>query len=375
MLGYNNSRMNSIRTICCRLEIEPDQVEALERTLSAFAQACNLVAAVRLQTDEKSQFGLHRLCYQQIRQQFSLPANLAVRAIARVAAGKKGELFRSTSVDFDARIFSFRESDWTFSLTTVVGRLRLRAVLGDFQRQALAGQKPSSAQLVQRKERYYLHVQVKTRVAEPAPVEEYLGVDLGLASIATDSTGQQFSGQEVERQRRRRTIARKQYQRKGTRSAKRRLRKMAGRQARYQRQINHIVSKTVVGKAKALGVGIALEDLSGIRNRVERTASRAFRQRLGNWGFYQLRVFVEYKARREGVPVVLVDPAYSSQTCSVCGHCERGNRTTQSLFRCLHCAYSANADENAARNLRAWAVCKPAPKVSTLTGQEQSPWL
>jgi IS605 OrfB family transposase len=107
-----------------------------------------------------------------------------------------------------------------------------------------------------------------------------------------------------------------------------------------------------VAKAKALGVGIAMEDLSGIRDRVEPTASRRFRRQLGNWGFAQLLSFVGYKAKLAGVPVAMVDPRNSSRTCSRCGHCEKANRPDQATFRCKRCGYSTNADINAAENLR-----------------------
>jgi IS605 OrfB family transposase len=107
-----------------------------------------------------------------------------------------------------------------------------------------------------------------------------------------------------------------------------------------------------VAKAKALGVGIAMEDLSGIRDRVEPTVNKRFRRRLGNWGFAQLLSFVEYKAKLAGVPVVKVDPHDSSRTCSKCGHCDKGNRPDQATFRCQHCHHSTDADLNAAENLR-----------------------
>ena len=184
-----------------------------------------------------------------------------------------------------------------------------------------------------------------------------MGVDLGLVNIATDSQGETFSGAEINRNRRRRATARKQHQRKGSKRARRKLKGLSGRQRRFQAAVNHKISKELVAKAKALGVGIAMEDLSGIRDRIEPTATKAFRRRFGNWGFYQLQEFVIYKAKLAGVLVVYVDPAYTSQTCSRCGHCQKGNRKSQAEFYCQHCDYSANADFNAALNLReeAWA--------------------
>jgi putative transposase len=353
----------SIRTISCLLEVSAEQKSALTETMKAFAGACNYILTHSPQ-QKPHRFALHKQFYQTVRNQFGLSANLAQQVIARVAASKKSKAFRSTSVSYDAKIFSFREKDWTFSLNTTQGRIRVLTKLEDFQRKYLTGQKPTSATLVYRKGKFFLNVQVKQTVPDPKPVKDYLGVDLGLTNIAVDSTGEAFSGEQVERNRVRRATARTQYQRTGTKSAKRRLKKMAGRQARFQKHTNHVISKRLIAKAKTLGLGLALENLSGVRGRAEKTASRSLRERIGNWGFYQLRAFIEYKALREGVPVVLVNPAYTSMTCSACGHCEKANRVNQAEFICKTCELSVNADENAARNIRAWAVCKPARKVS-----------
>ena len=67
----------------------------------------------------------------------------------------------------------------------------------------------------------------------------------------------------------------------------------------------------------------------------------------------QLKTFLHYKAKRAGVTLMEVDPRYSSQTCSACGHCERSNRKSQERFCCQCCGLEANADVNAALNLKA----------------------
>lgn len=100
--------------------------------------------------------------------------------------------------------------------------------------------------------------------------------------------------------------------------------------------------------------GIALEDLKGIRDRV--TARRRQRARLGNWPFFQLRSFVEYKARLAGVRVIAVDPANTSHACPECGVIDRANRRSQAEFCCRSRGFSALADHVAARNIRARAV-------------------
>jgi IS605 OrfB family transposase len=141
-------------------------------------------------------------------------------------------------------------------------------------------------------------------------------------------------------------------QKKGTKSAKRLLKKRSGREQRFARDVNHCLSKALVSTAQGTQRGIALEDLQGIRARAGRTVTKRHRRVLHRWSFFQLRAFIAYKAALAGVRVVYVDPAYTSQTCSACGHCERANRTRQAKFLCRSCGFSAHADVNAAVNIR-----------------------
>ena len=93
-------------------------------------------------------------------------------------------------------------------------------------------------------------------------------------------------------------------------------------------------------------MGIALENLKGIRKRV--TVRKGQRYQLHSWAFKDLAQKIWYKARKEGVKVILVDPKYTSQECSSCGHTEKSNRKSQSLFSCESCGYTVHADINAA---------------------------
>jgi IS605 OrfB family transposase len=263
---------------------------------------------------------------------------------------------------YDERIMSFKGLD-RVSLLTLGGRQIIPLVYGEYQAERFDRIK-GQCDLVFRDGKWFLYATIDLPEDPPIEIKEFLGVDLGIVNIATDSTGDFFSGAQVEQNRKRQMTARKQYQRKGTKNAKRRLKLMGGRQRRFQTWTNHNISKQIVGKAKALGFGISMEDLSFIRCRIEDHSSRKFRRRFGNWSFAQLRQFVEYKARLAGVPVVAVDPRNSSRTCSRCGHCEKGNRKNQSEFRCKHCGFSTDADLNAALNLSAWAVRKPASKAT-----------
>jgi putative transposase len=141
---------------------------------------------------------------------------------------------------------------------------------------------------------------------------------------------------------------RRSLQAKGTKEAKRLLKRLSGREQRHMRAINHRISKQLVETAQRTQRQIALEDLTGIRQRTKVRKP----QRYGHhsWSFYQLRQFVAYKAEAAGIALVLVNPAYTSKTCHLCGH--RGHRSGLK-FSCTRCNVIMDADWNAARNIAA----------------------
>jgi IS605 OrfB family transposase len=125
--------------------------------------------------------------------------------------------------------------------------------------------------------------------------------------------------------------------------------------------MNHRISKELVLQAKGTKRAIALEDLTNIRTRTR--FRKAQRNRMGGWAFSQLRLFITYKALMHGVRVILVDPAYTSQTCSDCGTIDKKSRISQAEFVCTSCGYTIHADWNGSINIRKRALVN-APKVS-----------
>jgi IS605 OrfB family transposase len=193
-----------------------------------------------------------------------------------------------------------------------------------------------------------------------------LGVDLGIVQLATDSEGTQYSGEPVrslrQRHRTHSRVLQKRAKKHHSKAAYRRLVRRRRQVSRYQRWVNHNISKRLVETALTSRKALALEDLSGIRER-DNGFGREMRWQLGNWAFDQLRQFVAYKAQRAGVPVVFVDPRDTSRTCSACGSCDKANRKSQSHFCCLECGFEDNADRNAARNIEARATLLTWPMV------------
>ena len=256
---------------------------------------------------------VQKKCYKEIREQFGLSANLAIRAIARVCSALKvpekcHSTFRPTSIDYDARIFSFREWDWTVSLTLLFSRQRLETLPGERQRQELKGCKPGTAVLVKRDGRYFLHVLLTTESPVPIEADDFLGVDLGIANIATDSDGNVHSGANVDQVRRKHNLQRKRLSRKNTKGSKKKIRRMRDKEARFRKHQNHCISKKLVQSAKDTGRGIAFEDLKGIRQRITARGGDA-RNRLSCWAFAQLGLFVVYKAAGSRHPGSLCRPS------------------------------------------------------------------
>lgn len=336
------------------------QRDDLLATMSRFNEAATFAARVGFEAKVYGQVTLHKLAYYQIREKFGLSSQMAVRAIAKAVEcfqrdKTKCPVFRPRSaVCYDQRVLSFKGLT-EVSLWALSGRLRMPFVCGSYQKER-QGRIKGQADLTYRHGKFYLLCTID--LPEVAPIEpgDVLGVDLGVVNLATDSTGESFSGVGVEDQRRRYVQRRAGLNRVGTKSARKRLSKIRNREANFRRNENHVISKRVVAKAKASGSAIAVEELGGIRERL--TVRRQQRNRLGGWAFAQLRSFVEYKAKLAGIPVVSVDPRNTSRTCAECGYCDKANRKSQAEFICLQCGYSTNADYNAARNIRAKALVK-----------------
>lgn len=332
----------------------PEQADALKRTLVQANAACQFVSDTAWKTKTFRQYDLHRKCYQAIREQFGLSAQVTVRVIAKVADAykldrKTKRTFKTTgSIAYDDRILSWRLQDQTVSIWTVNGRLRIPFVCGERQLELLRTRQGES-DLVLYKGMFFLSATCEVEEPKPVDVEGVLGVDLGVTNIAVDSDGEVHKASHINNVRRRYRRLRAKLQAKGTRSAKRKLKRLAGRERRFARDVNHCISKKLVAKAKDTNRAIALEDLKGIRERV--TVRRSQRATLHSWSFYQLRSFVTYKASRAGVPVFLVDPRNTSRTCPACGHVDKANRPSQSKFSCVVCGFAGLADHIAAINI------------------------
>lgn len=353
-------------TTVVKLHTSQEEHAALVQTMRSCNAACDRISKTAFDTGTFRQYDLHKALYYPVRAETGLAAGHIVCTIAKVADAYKLDCktLRTFNplggIELNKDTLSWRVEEQTVSLNTVSGRLKLRFVCSAEQKERLLGKKGQS-DLLLRDGQFYLSVAVTVAEAETFTPEGVLGVDLGIVNIATDSEGNRHTGELVKKVRQRYRNFRQEAQAKKTRSARKRLAKKRRKESRFVRDVNHCVSKSLVKLALDRKKALAIEVLAGIRERGNRL-NRSMRRELNNWSFAQLKCFLAYKCRREGVPLIEVDARYSSQQCSRCAHTERANRPSQEVFRCCHCCFEANADVNAALVLEARVTLSTGPR-------------
>jgi predicted transposase len=223
------------------------QHSALLETLKEANKACHWISQEAFENKIFKQFNLHKLCYSTVREQFNLSAQMLVRAIAKVADSYKKQTEKQTtfkptgSIAYDERIISFKKSD-IVSIWTVEGRLNIPFVMGEHQRK-LFQYRQGEVDLIYRQGEFYLNAVCDVPEEKQFEPKDVLGVDFGIIQIASDSDGEQFSGKQIEKVRQTFAHRRRNLQKKQTKSAKRKLKQLSGKQSRFQKNENHVISK------------------------------------------------------------------------------------------------------------------------------------
>lgn len=344
-----------------------DQRASLLDTLNQANALCDWLSEQAWERKTFRRFDLQATSYHAARARSGLAAQMVIRCLAKVADAYA--LDKDTqrtfkphgAIAYDDRILSWQMDNQRVSIWSVGGRLTIRYQAGERQRELLR-YRQGETDLVSRKGEVYLLAVCDIPDPDERDVDTALGVDLGVANLATTSDGDSYTSEAIEHTRRKHQRLRTQLQTRGTKSAKRHLKKLAGKQRRFQKDVNHRISKRLVLDAERTNRGVALEDLTHIRSRT-RVKGSENRAKHSNWAFAQLRQFIAYKAKLHGVKVWVVDPRYTSQRCFACGHIEKANRKSQRAFQCCACGHTAHADVNAAQNI-AWAAVMQ-PIVST----------
>lgn len=339
-------------TIKCKLKPSKKQNKILDKTLSRCLEALNYISKIAWKQKCFNRVVLHHLIYYKVKSKYKFSSQMVCMLKDKVAFSykankKKQHIFKKAILPLNFnRTVSFKELE-IVSISTLKGRQKISLKLGEYQKQMLSkATKLCDSELIKQNKKFYLNIVIELPDEPLKKTEGVIGIDLGIKNIAVCSNGSKFTGGQIQSIRNRYQHLRSQLQSKGTRSAKRHLKKMSGREKRFQKDTNHRISKQIVELANHSNSAIALEDLTNIRKTAKHRKS--YRGTFHQWAFYQLRRFLTYKAQKEGIPLVLIDPAYTSQICSACGNF--GIRNDQS-FHCSTCSYQANADLNTSLNI------------------------
>ena len=343
-----------IKTIVCKVKTTDESKRKLLKTMELFRDACNYISEIAWKHKCFNPVALHHLTYRKVRKEFGLPANLSIEARDRVAKSYKTDKsklheFKALSMDLDAKLFSIKEKEHDFivSIATVEKRVKCKLVIGNYQRQYLKNSKPTYATLLYRNKTFFLHIVIDKEIPEPKGANP-VGVDIGIKNLLVASNGFRVKGGKSIKQREHFKKLRQELQKKRTWSAFRKLKQLSGREKRWINTIAHQISHDFVESLRE-GDVVVMEKLTGIRNHIK--VGKEHRYIMHSWIFGKLQRYIEYKALDRGIPVVYIEPKYTSQTCPRCGHVDKRNRKTQSLFRCIKCGFQHNADMVGALNI------------------------
>lgn len=351
-------------TLKIKLLPDNDQAKALIETIERFNKACNYISQQAFKERKFNQIKLHHIVYYQVREDFKLPSQLTVRAISKVADAYKldkkvkREFRIRGAITYDPRLLTYKGNK--VSICTLEGREKIPYVC---HRPDWIPYIKGEADLIFKKGKFYILQTVEFPEENVKDMDEFLGVDMGVVDIAVLSTGKKVSSKEINEYRVKREKIRSSIQSKGTKGCKKLLKRLSGKERTTATLINHTISKRIVTQANEQNKGIAVEDLTNIRKRTEKQVRKKQRGLRSKWSFYQLRSFIAYKAEMQGVPFVIVPPAYTSQTCHCCNHI--GNRVGKS-FSCKNCGLIEDADVNAAINISTWGRTINRPEESNM---------
>ncbi|GER89378.1 transposase [Dictyobacter vulcani] len=386
--------MKTMLTAKIKLNTTPEQFAALRATQLAYRDALNAVSQYAFAHGKMSNaVRLQDGTYDEIRARFHLPSQMACSVPRQVgatykalwtkvkqnaAARKAGHTkkrykgldqppkFVSPTLTYQNRKDYTFKKDQHVSILTLAGRV-IVAYTGYATHVAFIqrGAEIGAAKLWydKQKKTFYLLVSLEIKTADPTPDTHtgIAGVDVGVRYLAVTSDMKGactfYSGKQMVPKANHYARLRKRLQKKGTRSATRRLVAMSGRERRLKLDTNHRVSKRIVTAHPHSLIG--LENLADIREQTRRRKGKkaSKKQRKANhayskWSFAELQSMIAYKALSHGSMAIKVDAHYTSQACPMCGHTTPDNRPKQGLlFVCQNCTYTLHADLVGARNV------------------------
>ena len=341
-----------------KLNPSPEQKQVLMETLQQYKVCVQHCLSVGFQQKLTSGSKLHAETYFPLRKQSTLPSQLvcsartkAIESLKSIKTKTKGKwnikepvARRFPCIRFDRNSCSYTGTGIKFSTTQ--GRIEVPLIHYPFVDGDWKSLKPTcELQYKASKDDWYLIAMFEVTPQPSSFGNKALGIDRGIKNIAVFSNNQFVDSKHLRKVKGKYSHLRHKLAKKGTKSAKRLLKKISGKEHRFVKDANHCISKMIVNLPYDVFV---LEQLS---IRPKKRLGKSFNKRLMGWSWKQLEQFLTYKAELAGKKVEHIDARYTSQKCSVCSHVKRSQREGLS-FCCSKCNFKLHSDLNAARNIR-----------------------
>jgi len=349
------------RTANIKIKPTPEQHKLLFDTMQQFTSAFRECVDYGWNHRTTSKRKIHHATYYPLKEKTRLPADVLVQARQKACEALKSVYERKRRkkkvskprpnlcpIRYNKKSSRIDFANGIASLSTLKGRIKIALKPSTFHQRFINGEYCSS-DLIYRKGEWFLNTVLEFPTPEIKPTIDCVGLDLGINRLAVTSQPKFYSSKHLHSLLAKYQRLRSDLQSKRSKSARKKLKRISGYWRRLQKNVNHIISKKIVGACPER-FAIAMEDLTNIRERVKQRKEQ--RGIFHSWAFYQLRQFIEYKAEAKGIPVLLIEPRNTSKMCSHCSHISPRNRKSQSLFVCEACGISLNADYNASQNIR-----------------------
>lgn len=198
-------------TVQIQLLPDAEQEKALRAIVERFNEAADWIAGACFARKEANQFNVRKFAYREVRERFGLSSQMAQLAIKNVCdaykrdKSKRVRVRKHAAIVYDQRTMSFKGID-RVSLLALDGRVIVPFILGKYQRERFTLAKGQADLTLRNDGKWFLLVTVDVPEDAPIPAADFIGVDLGVAQIATDSDGNAHSGADVERVRRKHNL-------------------------------------------------------------------------------------------------------------------------------------------------------------------------
>ncbi|MEI6796793.1 MAG: transposase [Methanomassiliicoccales archaeon] len=325
--------------------------KSLVKTIEAVNVITNDIMALVFHAKVTNKTKLHHLTYYRTRERYpEIPSNLVCAARDTASEMLKQQRLdrlpkkrNHTAIRYDARTFACFFNRGYATLSSVEGRVKVPFVLPAYFQQYVDWE-PIGATLSFDGVHLILGIIVEQTTPNVLPITSVLGVDTGINNHAVLSNNKFYDSAHIHKVKGEYQHLKSELQAKGTRSAKRKLKRIAKKEHRFMADVNHQVAKWIVNQPFD---GVALENLTGIK---DKKRDKAHNKRLGKWAFAQLQRFVKHNAERAGKAVLIISPMNTSQMCSRCGSVRKANREGH-RYKCKACGFELHSDLNAARNI------------------------